>query len=403
MAIRYLIYILYFNQNSFEEAFKKYGNKSWAKLMYIPTTKYLENYFYLNVDKSDWKNYEYIGTLSWKAHEKTFIPENFDEALEDAKKNNFDFIYLKYNTKHTHMFDNLRERHYFFAPIWTGILKTLGFDAQYTLSENIREFCCNYWIATPEVIEKYAIFLEQVQVVMETNENIKKLLELNSNYEKRPSENYLKITGKRFYMYHPFILERMPCFYIYHEKIKSIPMTRLLLKNFIQQPIQIHYKKKHLIIHITSNQDVFKFIDLNSDFEIIFIFSENLQVPSEFNHAYIIKIIGGVYEAWSDIILAVDRDYYQTITLSKNIDLQDIVRQASILKNCVDDSLVLASFASNKEGYNENCFCFSKQALPVLKYTMFHPIIHKEDKILIKTQTITQLFLRGFDVCQLTS
>lgn len=400
MSVKYLIYILYYDQSSYQEALKQYGVKSWAKLFYIPTTEYLENYFYFNVDTTEWKDYDFIGTLSWKAHTKTFIPIDFTPSLLLAKNNNIEFIFLKYNTKYDFMFERISKRHYYFNVIWRLLLTSLGYTEDHIFSDDIREFCCNYWIASPSIMKEYKKFLEKVKNAMESNEDVKKYLKLNSNYENLPPTTYVAKTGKRFYMYHPFILERMPCFFVFDRKIQTIALQRLEQNNLIF-PVHPNYVKEHLIVHIINGSNIPDRNLLQSTFDYVFIFTKQPEPRADFSVPFLVKNIGGFYEAWSDVVLSLN-NHYKTITLSKFLDLETATQKSKVIVEAMgrDESMALASFCKAEEGFDENCFTFSVQALSVLKQTMFHPMYYyeKDYGVTIKKKTIVTLLYRGFDV-----
>ena len=298
------------------------------------------------------------------------------------------------------MFDRISKRHCHFNVIWKHILTSLGYTEDHIFSEDIREFCCNYWIASPSLLKEYIKFLKDVRHVMETNEDVKKYLNLNSNYEKLPSKTYMGLTGKRFYMYHPFILERMPCFFVYDRKIKTVPIERLLQNNLLK-PVHPVYEKKHLIVHIVNGNSIKECNLLKSFFDYVLIFTKPPELGTEKIVPFIVKNIGGAYEAWSDVVLNLQK-HYKTITLSKFVDLDIVNRKTNIIIDALnrENSVVLGSFCKAELGYDETCFIFSVEVLPILKQTMFHPVYYyeKDYEFNIKKETIIELRYRGFDI-----
>jgi hypothetical protein len=72
------IYVLCHNEESKQSAITEYGNSKWAKIICIETTALLENIMYdkwLLENHKDWKDADYVGTISWKASQKIKLPD----------------------------------------------------------------------------------------------------------------------------------------------------------------------------------------------------------------------------------------------------------------------------------------------------------------------------------------
>ena len=191
--VKYLIYVLYYDDASRIEAEKVYGNILWAKLTFIETTKYCESNFIMNELEKDfetWKDLDYVGTISWKAHTKVQIPVEFT-ILENALDEKYDLIYM------IHGYSN-----------WMKLIEQIN-------SPNIIEITCNYWLMRPNILIEYIKFLKMIEMAMNKHETI---LEEDSGYV-QPSLKYMEATGKIYYMYHPFILERMVGFFAYIQNL----------------------------------------------------------------------------------------------------------------------------------------------------------------------------------------
>jgi hypothetical protein len=78
-------------------------------------------------------------------------------------------------------------------------------------------------MAKPEWVSKYIIFYKKVIDIMENNINVKNMLYQHSNYYGKLIEYpqiLIKICGKPYYTFHPFIIERLVCFFFWIEKAK---------------------------------------------------------------------------------------------------------------------------------------------------------------------------------------
>ena len=88
--MKIIIFILSYNDETYNCACEKYSKFKWAKIIKIETTILLESIMYdkwLIDNYDEWKNYDYIGFLSWKFEQKIKMP-NFDNISEILSKDN---------------------------------------------------------------------------------------------------------------------------------------------------------------------------------------------------------------------------------------------------------------------------------------------------------------------------
>lgn len=215
-----LIYILYHNQESFKMAslFLKF---KWAKLTKIYSTKYFESIIFLYLDKNrdEWINKKFVGFLTYNSYKKVKL---FDIQYLAKKYYNYDVIPFN-NVYSTPLLINSEYHHPSFINIWEQILLSLNYNINDILSLKIPVFYNNYWMANPQWVLKYIEFYKNVVYIMENNMNIKYLLYQNSNYKGKLLEYpgiLIKICGRPYYTFHPFIIERIVCFFFWVNKAK---------------------------------------------------------------------------------------------------------------------------------------------------------------------------------------
>jgi hypothetical protein len=213
-----LIYILYHNQESFKMAslFLKF---KWAKLTKIYSTKYFESIIFLYLDKNrdEWINKKFVGFLTYNSYNKVKL---FDINELAKKYSNYDVIPFN-NNFNTPLLISSEYFHPSFINIWEQILLLLKYDYNDILSLKIPVFYNNYWMAKPEWVLKYIEFYKNVVYIMENNMKIKYLLYQNSNYKGKLLEYpgiLIKICGRPYYTFHPFIIERIVCFFFWVHK-----------------------------------------------------------------------------------------------------------------------------------------------------------------------------------------
>jgi hypothetical protein len=210
-----LIYILYHNQESFKLA-SKFLKFKWAKLRKIYSTKYFESIIFLYLDKNrdEWINKKFVGILTYNSYKKVKL---FNVEMLAEKYSNYDVIPFN-NYYRTPLLIASEYYHPSFINIWEQILLSFNYDINDILSLKIPVFYNNYWMAKPEWIIKYIAFYKNVVYFMENNKNIKYLLYQNSKYNGKLLEYpeiLIKICGRPYYTFHPFIIERLVCFFFW--------------------------------------------------------------------------------------------------------------------------------------------------------------------------------------------
>jgi hypothetical protein len=219
--MKLLIYVLCYNQHSYNVASNEYGNKEGYKIVYINSTNLLENIMYdswLLDHQDEWKEYDYVGTISWKASQKCHMPD-----LNTLKKN-----LQIYNPDIVPFFcfeANLVEMsrcHPNFEYLWVKTLSQLGFSDEDALNPDILPFMSNYWITKPVLMYEYIEFFKKTKQVLDNYKEIQEKLWEDSKYYHHTLsvEKCLELFNKPYYTHHPFIYERIPCFFFWYKKCK---------------------------------------------------------------------------------------------------------------------------------------------------------------------------------------
>lgn len=215
-----LIYILYHNQESFKLA-TKFIKYKWARLRKIYSTKFFESiiFLYLDQNREEWINKKFVGFLTYNSYKKIKI---FNIEQISKKYSNYDVI--TFNNYHKSPLLITSERaHPNFINIWEKILLLLGYNINDILSLEIPTYYNNYWMAKPEWIDKYIKFYKKVIDIMENNIEIHDMLYQNSKYSGKLLQYpqvLIKMCGRPYYTFHPFIIERLVCFFFWFEKAK---------------------------------------------------------------------------------------------------------------------------------------------------------------------------------------
>lgn len=223
--ITHRIYILTYDNNTLNIAKSIFTDKDWAKVISINTTRYLENTMYdswLINNKDDWKNYDYVGTLSWRSFQKIPLPNLYsDNSQRLITEQNPDIVTF-YHTE-LNLIDQATQSHgNNFSKIWHYILKKVGFSDDQIFDPNISTFFSNYWMTKPEIMIKYIEFFAKIKDIIENDNEIKPDLYHNARYGTYVSgRRLIEIFGVPYHPLYIFVLERLPCFF-FHQQHKML-------------------------------------------------------------------------------------------------------------------------------------------------------------------------------------
>ena len=363
-----IIYVLYYDENSKAEAEKVYGKYSWARIIFNPTSKYLETGFIVNILPTlvhEWQDKDYVGTISWKAHTKTTISI---QDLDNAMKNDIDLVYFIYGDSNFEgMFNEIDIYHPFFKKIWSLIFS----NYHDPFPENMVPFYCNYWISKPSVMTRYIDFAKKIRAKIEFDPMIKPLIEKNAMWT-NPPDIYKLITGKKFYMYHPFIMERLPCFFAYTQKLKIAHIKRLVDFPIIKPIIS---ESKCLIIYVYTGNEVNlqSFIKSNHSSDCYYVLEKDIELPE--SAVSLRRSRTGIYEGWSDIILNIDKiryDYYIFANDKNTVNLFSKNNWDGLLISCMDPDNHFIQFDITN-------FIVDREGMNIIYGKIFHPIIEQHD------------------------
>lgn len=219
-----LIYVLCYDSESEKLAKERFGGISWMKILFIPTTFYLESILYgeiLSDLENEWISADYVGTVSYSCIDKGVSVYTIKKAFTEAAKQQYlpDVVAFYGETK-SDMLNITNLLHPNFITIWNKLLDKLELVGYKKVidQKQIKGFFCNYWAAKPEWMQRYISFFRKARILMDYNQPIRNEIWKNSNYPLKLTEyELMRIYGKPYYPYIPFICERLPCYYFENE------------------------------------------------------------------------------------------------------------------------------------------------------------------------------------------
>jgi hypothetical protein len=223
------IFILAYNEKTFEKAKKRYEKYEWAHPIFLQNaTKnnpYFENIIYLNLEENLTKNsisikeFDFLGTLSYKAYKKINLNEINKYIMKFGTK--YDFIHFFSIRNKTVEKSNLNGGDNF-KTLWNDCCKnTIG------CLETTGVGFCNYWMAKKEYFINYCNFLKEFVQSLDCHPNIL----MNGHYAggTLKKKQLIQLCGKPYYPILPFILERSVVGYFEQQKFEKFRQKNNIL------------------------------------------------------------------------------------------------------------------------------------------------------------------------------
>jgi hypothetical protein len=196
-----ILYILCHTQERLESAKEHYSTYLWARPILMKYQDFtFENAFWAQLKEihNDWKNYDFVGTLSFSAFRKINL-DHINRQITEGKY--MDRKYVNFNCSTRKILDHKgRFHHPYFKEIWMDMLDSLDID-------DIEENACNYWMCTPDLMIR---FIDWHHSVMRPLVISHPLVFNNAEYGGALTpEELIALWGQPYYPHVPFIMERL--------------------------------------------------------------------------------------------------------------------------------------------------------------------------------------------------
>ncbi|NBU16993.1 MAG: hypothetical protein EBS48_08270 [Actinobacteria bacterium] len=187
--------------------------------MRIPNTVYRESVMYTDVlaqRRDEWKDVDYVGTLSWKALDKigdVDIQDAVDAACRYGSR--APDVCAFFTAPCQNLLAHAKGCHPRFLEIWVPLLQALGYDDRRIMDPGVPCFYGNYWAATPAWMDKYIEFFVRAKDVLDVGPSWQDALWSDSCYH--PGYSTRQVHGLPHLPYHSLVGERLPCFFFWAE------------------------------------------------------------------------------------------------------------------------------------------------------------------------------------------
>lgn len=220
------IWQVYFDQKSKRNCYPEYNHYNNEGLL----TENFENSVIIDlIDKEEHLKADYFGVFShdickdipFKEDGLAFNPKNLNTIIE--RNQNVDVFSFQKRRSQKNIITQAENYHKGFV----DIVKKILFETEFLneIPKHLDKIVLfNYWIARPEIYQRYVdeLLRPAVEVLKGLNEAY-----YNAGYKKlsdAEKARFLKAFGKPYYPYHPFVLERLPSLFLhkYNYEFKHI-------------------------------------------------------------------------------------------------------------------------------------------------------------------------------------
>ena len=180
----------------------------------MPSNKYYESHlFRLPQDSLVIGDEDYVGHVTY-SYKKKMSPIDFETVVAKYSTQNYDLFAL-FPAPNIDLYAHADTWHHGFLEIWDRLIHLLGYGS-YRNYPTPPAFFCNYWIMKRDVFVKYKDIAKRAMDLIDTDPVLRDLCDRDSSYKgthmRLDTERLIKIAGKPYYTFHPFVMERLICF-----------------------------------------------------------------------------------------------------------------------------------------------------------------------------------------------
>lgn len=215
-----VVYVLAYDDASEARAREEYDKCAWARVVRLsgalPGARYMEGAAFLSLLPSlrdEWRDADFVGTLSWRASDKIHIPPNFERVLEEVRGS--DVVALLPSTEK--LLPQAVRSHPRFLECWVPLLLRLGVEPAEAVRDDVACFFCNYWLATPARMDEWLAWFARAVRVLDGAPEVQEALWSPSGYGSRLGPERLRaVYGVDYLPMMPFVAERLAPFFFSH-------------------------------------------------------------------------------------------------------------------------------------------------------------------------------------------
>ncbi len=189
---------------------------------------FFESFIYKYITPHVLESPDWIGHLTYSFPAK-LLPYNFHALIRQLDPHQHDMLILKPDPlPHLDMYKFAEDNHPGFLALWSKLIAQLGYG-DYRQYGTPAAFYCNYWIMKSPLYSEYRTIALRAIELLESDPELVPLAQKNSNYKGSVTpEKLLEMTGQPHYTFHPFVMERLVCFWAHVRQLRILCPTVVL-------------------------------------------------------------------------------------------------------------------------------------------------------------------------------
>lgn len=219
--IRFKLYIITHDEKSQRIAERWSQCAPWTEIIHIESTVFFESIVFQHIlptlasKENSWNNYDYIGIATYKTLKMTSM-EKLKAYLELAFAKSYDVVPLMTTGEHLQL-QAVRGHGEAFIERWKQLLLAMNYSQEDIVRYSMVEvFLRNTYLIKPKWLLKLSEFMKTAIETYQQNQQLQSLFKQNAHYRELKLKVAKKIFHQNYYEWHPFIFERLPCFFFHY-------------------------------------------------------------------------------------------------------------------------------------------------------------------------------------------
>ncbi len=219
--IKFKLYIIVHDEKSQGIAESWSQCAPWVEILRIDSTVFFESIAYKNnfpfiaTREKSWQNLDYVGIATYKTLKVTSM-EKLKAYLELASAKSYDVVPLMGTGEHLDQ-QAVMGHGAGFMERWEKLLLSMNYSSDDILKySKIEVFLRNTYIIKPQWLIMLSRFMSNAIDTYQKDKVLQALFKQNAHYRESKLPVARKIFNQEYYEWHPFIFERLPCFFFHY-------------------------------------------------------------------------------------------------------------------------------------------------------------------------------------------
>jgi hypothetical protein len=180
--------------------------------------------------EDEWRDKDYVGTISYAAHTKQHAIHTIDTVLDTARQQGAELVAF-YHLPGPMIQTAMRYHTPAFGDAWRAVWNALGYTDNEIIFDDtqIHGFYSHYWATTPALMREFCSLMRRLRDQVESSASLREIVWGDARYQGGMStQKKMDMFGVPYYPLLPFVCERMPCLW-FRRLQERAPIRTLLM------------------------------------------------------------------------------------------------------------------------------------------------------------------------------